>query len=204
LQSPWVERLSKTWPRIGMLEMRMLRDLKAFINPARNFKHLRTSMRDMIIQGGMVDLITSSGPPKGSHYKLNQSQVRLHDGCIPFFGLFLSDLAVNDALSTFVEPSSLNSSAAMDVDPTTGQLRSLINPSAFSHLAPLPPQVQLSPLVNLYKYRSIAITVKSILAFQERLHSFEFQADANVYVKTLRIRCLEGEQLTQVSHLVEP
>jgi len=201
LQSPWVERLSKTWSRVGMLEMRMLRDLKAFINPARNFKHLRTSMRNMIVQGGMEDLITSSGPPKGG-YKSNQSQLRFNDGCIPFFGLFLSDLAVNDTLPTFIEPSSPNSS--VDVDSTTGHLRSLADPNAFAHLPSLPKNVSLSPLVNLYKYRIIAITVKSVLAFQERLNSYEFQADANVYVKTLRIRCLEGEQLTQISHLVEP
>jgi GDP/GTP exchange factor required for growth at low temperature len=201
LQSPWVERLSKTWSRVGMLEMRMLRDLKAFINPARNFKHLRTAMHDMIIQGGMMDLITSSGPPKGG-YKTSQTQLRLSDGCIPFFGLFLSDLTVNDALPTFIEPSSPNS--AIKNDSTTGHRTTLADSTAFIHLPSLPEQVQLTPLVNLYKYRNIAVTVKSILAFQERLHSFEFEADANVYVKTLRIRCLEGEQLTQISHLVEP
>jgi GDP/GTP exchange factor required for growth at low temperature len=202
LQSPWVERLSKTWSRVGMLEMRMLKDLKAFINPARNFKHLRTAMRDMIVQGGMMDLITSSGPPRSGASKTSQSLLRLSDGCIPFFGLFLSDLAVNDTLPTFVEPSSPNS--AIKLESSTGHLASLADPTAFAHLPPLPEQIQLTPLVNLYKYRIIAVTVKSVLAFQERLTSFEFEADANVYVKTLRIRCLEGEQLTQISHYIEP
>lgn len=201
LQSPWLERLTKTWSRVGMLEMRMLRDLKAFINPARNFKHLRSSMRDMVVQGGMEDLVTSSGPPRSGN-KGRKPRVHLNDGCIPFFGLFLSDLAVNDTLPTLIEPSSPNS--AVDYDPTTGHLRSLADPRAFAHLAPLPDGMPLSPLVNMYKYRIIALTVKSVLAFQERLDAYEFQADASVYVKALRIRCLEGEQLTQISHLVEP
>lgn len=202
LQSPWVERLCKTWSRVGMLEMRMLRDLKAFINPARNFKHLRVAMRDMIVQGGMMDLITSSGPPRGGAAKTSQDLLRLSDGCIPFFGLFLSDLAINDSLPTLVEPSSPNS--ALDMESATGHLASLADPTAFAHLPPLPEQIRLTPLVNLYKYRNIAVTVKSVLAFQERLTSFEFEADANVYVKTLRLRCLEGEQLTQISHMIEP
>lgn len=202
LQSPWVERLIKTWSRVGMLEMRMLRDLKAFINPARNFKHLRTAMKDMIVQGGMMELITSSGPPR-SGYKAKQSQVRLSDGCIPFFGLFLSDLAVNDMLPTLIDPSSPDSST-LDYDASTGLLSTLADPLAFAHLPKLPETVKMYPLVNMYKYRNIAVTIKSVLAFQERLSSFEFEADANVYVKALRIRCLEGEQLTQVSHLVEP
>ncbi|UZJ52982.1 hypothetical protein CBS101457_002302 [Exobasidium rhododendri] len=205
LQSPWVERLSKTWSRIGMLEMRMLRDLKAFTNPARNFKYLRTSMRNMIVQGGMEELITSSGPPRSTKNNTDQSQsypFRPNDGCIPFFGLFLSDLTVNNTLPTFIDATSPNSS--VDYDAATGLLRSVKKPQAFAHLAPLPDHIVLSPLVNLYKFRITAITVKSILAFQDRLSAYQFQADANVYVKTLRIRCLEGEQLTQISHLVEP
>ncbi|PWN35429.1 ras GEF [Meira miltonrushii] len=211
LQSPWIERLRKTWARVGALEMRMLRDLKAFINPARNFKHLRNAMREMLIEGQMEELITSTGPPqmmKGSGAGTSNSQasrsggIALNDGCIPFFGLFLSDLAVHDALPTFVEPSSPD--ADVNIDSTTGHLNKLADPNAFDHLNALPKGVKLSPLVNLYKYRILAMTVKSVLALQDRLDAFNFRADKDAYVKALKIRCLEAEQLTVISHMAEP
>lgn len=202
LQSPWVERLSKTWARVGVLELRMLRDLKAFINPARNFKHLRNAMREMIIKGHMEDLIISSGPPQGGNNSTSRPAIALNDGCIPFFGLFLSDLAVHDALPTFVEPSSPD--AEVDWDPSTGHLNKLADPQAFDHLYPLPHGVQLSPLVNLYKYRILAMTVKSVLALQQRLDAFNFQVNKGVYVKALKLRCLEAEHLTTISRMAEP
>lgn len=211
LQSPWIERLRKTWSRVGALEMRMLRDLKAFINPARNFKHLRNAMREMLIEGQMEELITSTGPPqmiKGNHTGTSNSKasrsggISLNDGCIPFFGLFLSDLAVHDALPTYVEPSSPD--ADVNIDSRTGHLNKLADPNAFDHLNALPKGVKLSPLVNLYKYRILAMTVKSVLALQDRLDAFNFRADKDAYVKALKIRCLEAEQLTVISHMAEP
>ncbi|MCO5598766.1 hypothetical protein L7F22_052865 [Adiantum nelumboides] len=211
LQSPWIERLRKTWARVGALEMRMLRDLKAFINPARNFKHLRNAMREMLVEGQMEELITSTGPPqmmKGSGAGTSNAQasrsggIALNDGCIPFFGLFLSDLAVHDALPTFVEPSSPD--ADVNMDSKTGHLNKLADPNAFDHLNALPKSVKLSPLVNLYKYRILAMTVKSVLALQDRLDAYNFRADKDAYVKALKIRCLEAEQLTVISHMAEP
>lgn len=200
LQSPWVERLTKTWAHVGIMEMRMLRDLKAFINPARNFKHLRNAMRNMIVQGQMEDLITSTGPPQPSDSF--KSHIHLNDGCIPFFGLYLSDLAVHDALPTFIDASCPD--AAPSIDPRTGRLKYFADPAALQHLPLLPKGVDLYPLVNLYKFRILAMTVKSVLALQERLTAFSFPVERAVYVKALKLRCLEAEHLTTISYIAEP
>jgi hypothetical protein len=184
----------------------MLRDLEAFINPAHNFKHLRNAMRDMMIQGHMEDLIISSGPPQGSAkggMSTNPSRpsIMSNDGCIPFFGLFLADLAIHDALPTFVDPSSPD--AEVEADTTTGSTLDPADPQAFDHLPPLPDGVGLTPLVNLYKFRILAMTVKSILALQERLEAFNFPINRSVYVKSLKLRSLEPAQMTIISQMAE-
>jgi len=70
-------------------------------------------------------------------------------------------------------------------------------PHAFDHLPPLPAGVPIRPLVNVYKARTTALIVKTVLAFQQRAGLYTYTADANVYVKTLKIRCLDGNQMTQ-------
>ncbi|OAD77211.1 hypothetical protein PHYBLDRAFT_123163 [Phycomyces blakesleeanus NRRL 1555(-)] len=65
LQSPSVSRLRKTWSRVGTSEMKLLDQLSAFTSPMRNWKSIRDSMM-------MIKL------PFG--------------GCIPFLGIYLSDL----------------------------------------------------------------------------------------------------------------
>lgn len=157
LSTPWVERLRRTWSRIGYYEMRIWRDLNSFVGPRNNFKYLRNAMV-MAPQG------------EGA-------------GCIPFFGLFLSDLIVNDALPAFLDG---------ETSPWSGS-----GSGSGLGLEPLPHGVQTQPLVNVYKFRVVAATIASVLAFQERSRAYAFEADASVYVKCLKIRCLQGEQLAQ-------
>lgn len=109
-------------------------------------------------------------------------------------GLFISDLAVNDAFPSFIDPSCPSSVPETD---STGALVRLSKPDAFDHLQPLPPGVKLEPLINLYKFRVTAMTIKTVLAFQERAKAYKYEADGGVYVKCLKIRCLSGEQMTQ-------
>ncbi|EPQ30748.1 uncharacterized protein PFL1_01649 [Pseudozyma flocculosa PF-1] len=199
LSTPWVERLRRTWSRVGYYEMRIWRDLNSFVNPKNNFRHLRNAMHAMAVDAGIEDLVTSAG--SASFAGVSTAAHLAKQGCIPFFGLFVSDLMVNDLLPSHLDPSSPD--AAPHVDADTGRLSGLAKPDAFDHLAPLPPGVELEPLVNLYKYRVVSSTIKHVLAFQERAKAYSFEADAGVYVKCLKIRCLQGEQLAKVSHAAE-
>ncbi|CAO1634195.1 unnamed protein product [Sympodiomycopsis kandeliae] len=210
LQTPWVERLTKTWARVNSRDLRILRDLKALTSPARNFRHLRAAMRGMVEEGSLEELVTVNGPPQTQRggsasggLGAKGIGVRMEDCCVPFFGLFITDLAVNECLPSLIDPSSPNSAAEIDPD-NPRRLLKLQNPSAFAHLPPLPSNIELEPLVNLFKFRNIAGTVKAVLAFQAKAANYNFHADAGVYVKCLKIRCLEGRHMTDLSNRLEP
>ncbi|CAD6893499.1 unnamed protein product [Tilletia controversa] len=223
LQFPAVERLHKTWARLPAKHRRIFKDLKTFTSPSRNFMYLRGAIQAKVTELGMVELMMTTGMSTSSTrnpFSLSpfvapaivggegvgagksrkvESTV---DGFIPFFGLFTSTLASADALPTFIDPSA--PSCPVDMDVNTGELRSLANPSAFAHLPPLPASIQLEPLVNLFKARALALTLKTIVAFQERAALYSFEADRNLYVKCLKVRTLQGHQLSSLSSFVEP
>ncbi|KAI8582802.1 hypothetical protein K450DRAFT_170181 [Umbelopsis ramanniana AG] len=66
LQAPAVSRLHKTWSKVRNSELKILDELSSFTSPTKNWKHMRDSMTTI---------------PFG--------------GCIPFLGIYLSDLVSN-------------------------------------------------------------------------------------------------------------
>lgn len=208
LQSPWVERLRRTWSRVGMWEMRILRDLKILTSPSNNFRHLRTVMRARINESGLEDLVSSSGPPPtprraATGGSKNSGTKATSRGCVPFFGLFISDLALNDVLPTFVDPSSPNHAADATAN-GDARLRRPLAPSAFDSLPQLPKSVPLEAMVNWSKFRETSRLIKTVLAFQVQAGEYSYEAHAEAYVKCLKIRCLQGFELTRISHFAEP
>ncbi|KAK0554641.1 Guanine nucleotide exchange factor lte1 [Tilletia horrida] len=223
LQFPAVERLHKTWARLSAKHRRIFKDLKTFTSPKWNFAYLRGAIQSKLVDLKVVELMLTTGMSTSTTrnpYSLTPMQApsgggsdgtgtsksrRLEttpDGFIPFFGLFNATLQSAEALPTYIDPSA--PSAPVDLDPATGELRSLANPDAFEQLAPLPPSIKLEPLVNVYKLRSVALTVKTILAFQERAAAYGFEADRSLYVKCFKVRTLQGHQLAALSAFVEP
>lgn len=192
LQSPWVERLRKTWARIGMWEMRILRDLKSFTSPLRNFRHLRNAIQGMVTQSGMEDLVTSAGPPQtpgtqayqgqggsGQAQKARNSQgreVRVSDGCIPFFGECERDglnqrrglCLLTSLLSPFSKVSSFLTWLSMTLCLPTSILHALQHQSRETRLVPsLVFQSQtLSIISNFYLLES-SLSLSSISTSSE-------------------------------------
>lgn len=140
-------------------------------------------------------------------------------GCIPFLGqsiapcvrfradpvesagLFLRDLAGNDELPTYLDPTSTNSPASVD---SAGNLAEVADLSAFDHLAPLPSYLPaLRPLVNVHKFRVQATLVQRVLAFQEFTEGYPYEPESNVYFKCLKIRSLDSSVMHEVSHRLE-
>lgn len=195
LSTPWVERLRRTWNRVGYFEMRMWKDLNSFVGPRHNFRHLRNAMLQL------VEGAASSGGEVAEAANVATSR-----GCIPFFGLFLSDLMQYDAMPTFLDPT-LPTKAASTTTTPDGKVRlHPADPKAFGHLAPLPATVQLEPLVNLHKFRNIAEVIKQISAFQSAAKNYSamFEAEKGAYVRCLKLRCLPGELLARLSYMIEP
>lgn len=203
LSTPWVERLRRTWNRVGYFEMRMWRDLNSFVGPRHNFRHLRNAMLQLADSsaGDSSSGASGAGSMAGEGGKSASSR-----GCIPFFGLFVSDLMQYDAMPTFLDPTAPTRAASTF---TTHDGKTRLHPAdvnAFSDLAPLPPTVQLEPLINVLKFRSIAEVIRQISAFQNAAKNYSnmFEAEKGAYVRCLKLRCLPGELLARLSHLIEP
>ncbi|KAJ1595343.1 hypothetical protein NDA14_002258 [Ustilago hordei] len=198
LSTPWVERLRRTWNRVGYFEMRMWRDLNSFVGPRHNFRHLRNAMLQLA-EGNAGDSGTPSGAGEGG--KATSSR-----GCIPFFGLFVSDLMQFDAMPTFLDPTAPTMAASTFTSQNGKTRLHPTDPNAFGDLAPLPPSVSLEPLINVLKFRNIAEVIRQISAFQNASQNYSvmFEAEKGAYVRCLKLRCLPGELLARLSHLIEP
>ncbi|KAJ1025834.1 hypothetical protein NDA16_002460 [Ustilago loliicola] len=198
LSTPWVERLRRTWNRVGYFEMRMWRDLNSFVGPRHNFRHLRNAMLQLA-DGNAGD----GGTPVGAGDGNKTASSR---GCIPFFGLFVSDLMQYDAMPTFLDPTAPTMAASTFTSQDGKTCLHPADPNAFANLAPLPPSVPLEPLINVLKFRSIAEVIRQISAFQNAAQNYSamFEAEKGAYVRCLKLRCLPGELLARLSYLMEP
>uniref|UniRef100_V5EF51 Ras GEF n=2 Tax=Kalmanozyma brasiliensis (strain GHG001) TaxID=1365824 RepID=V5EF51_KALBG len=204
LSTPWVQRLRRTWSRVGYFEMRMWRDLNSFVGPRHNFRHLRNAMLQLAESSA-----GESGPGASSAGSMatEAAQSAPTRGCIPFFGLFVSDLMQYDSMPTLLDPTSPTMAATTTTLAADGKVRLYpANPHAFADLAPLPPGVQLEPLVNMLKFRNVAEVIRQISAFQNAAKNYAavFEAEKGAYVRCLKLRCLPGELLARLSHMIEP
>jgi Gdp/GTP exchange factor required for growth at low temperatures len=114
----------------------------------------------------------------------------------------LRDLAINFELPTFLDPSSPSNAAS--IDPETGALLTLSDPSAFDKLPPLPSNIQMMPLVNVHKFRVMANVIRRVLVFKELVEVYPFEADSELYLSCLKLRSLSMEKMRECSKICEP
>ncbi len=185
LQAPWIERLTSVWARVPQWEKRVFKDLKSLASPTKNFRHMRRVMDVMIDEEGLEERVNSVGPPDifatntspGHSMGAESSQ----KASVPFCGLMLMDLMEVDVLPTTIAGESAKRSIGVD------RLRR----------EDLPRQLQHSVLVNIYKMRILSMTVKTVIAFQERARAYSIQADSALYMRCLKLRCLPAGAMTQ-------
>ncbi|KAF9349984.1 hypothetical protein BGX26_011775 [Mortierella sp. AD094] len=96
-------------------------------------------------------------------------------GCIPFLGLYLSDLVFNSELPSYIEPITHASSS----DSENGML------------------------VNIHKHRTTATIIKRVLAFRTMTARYPFQPEPEVHELLMAIIGLEPAEQTRQSHLCE-
>ncbi|EJD49306.1 ras GEF [Auricularia subglabra TFB-10046 SS5] len=138
LQSQWAQRaMGRAWHKVGMWEMRVFDDLRAFTSREGNFRFVRDATLEASAEG---------------------------KGCIPFLGLYLSQLHDLGQLPDFIDATS--PAHPVTLDPDTGALSPPRAPEVFGNLAPLPDGVALEPLVNVHKQRRIARVIKALVAGQ--------------------------------------
>lgn len=159
LQSDEIASLDSTWARLPRAELRKFDGMREFVSHTRNFKLLRESAEALLADS---------------------------TECLPFFGIFLRDLAVTAELPTFI-------------DPSTGEACSSTSaygdPSAFAHLAPL--SAPQRPMIGLHKLRLTAHTLERVAKFQTLSQAYTFEPTNAVYLQVLKLRSLDAPAIRE-------
>ncbi|KAI0073189.1 ras GEF [Panus rudis PR-1116 ss-1] len=204
LNSDWVAKAMKKFPRLGM-ETRMFNDLNRWITPEGHFKHIRHSVDNLAkakpLNGGQdpstvsMDGQSSTGRGRAT----SDTKPPPPSACIPFLGIYLSYLFKYNTLPDLIDPTAPNE--PVTVNPSTNTFEAPAHPEVFSTLAPLPPSVQLEPLINVHKQRLIADVVKSLTAGQHLASRVQYPIDKKLYQRCLKLRGLDSETLERALSL---
>ncbi|KAI8065941.1 hypothetical protein BC940DRAFT_258464 [Gongronella butleri] len=188
LQSPSVSRLRKTWAKVGDAEMRLLDELSEFTSPIKNWKHIRDNMTLVADEYGMSPTEVQVQLPGAADRHLQKPKIKLpFGGCIPFLGLYLSDLVFNSEQPSYLEPSHEHHKIYQSYTQS-------------STISPLLCQ----PLVNFRKYRIIATIIKRVLTFQTLAERYSFDYIRPLYEACYHLDVLDTDTIRQLSLDIEP
>jgi Gdp/GTP exchange factor required for growth at low temperatures len=99
-------------------------------------------------------------------------------------------------LPDLIDPTAPNE--AVNVDDISANFETPTHPEIFSSLAPLPPSIQLEPLINVHKQRLIAGVIKDLVEGQHLASRVHFPVDKKLFQKCLRLRGLDTDTLRRV------
>ena len=178
LRSEWANRaMRKHWRRVNVYNLRMLNDLSSFVGAEEEFVHLRGAVR-----------------------ALEEPTAPAEDGalptCVPFIGMYLAQLARHAQLPDLIDPTS--PTQAVGIDRRTNECLAPAHPEVFAALQPLPPSMQLEPLVNVHKQRLVAGAVRELTAGQNLAARLNVPIDRKLFGRAVKLRALDDETLTRV------
>jgi Gdp/GTP exchange factor required for growth at low temperatures len=84
------------------------------------------------------------------------------------------------------------------IDPETSIYTPPRRPEVFDALPPLPPSVQIQPLVNVQKQRYISRVVQSLVAGQHLAQRVEFEHNHRIYIRCMRLKALDRTKLNDI------
>ncbi|OAC98497.1 hypothetical protein MUCCIDRAFT_115416 [Mucor lusitanicus CBS 277.49] len=193
LQSSSVSRLEKTWPLVNKRELKTLQELSTFTSPTKNWKHIRDSMSQVAEEYGEspteiqveVDENSSSSTFRKRKSKKSVTIKLPFGGCIPFLGIYLSDLVFNAELPSYL-PSSNNNIEQKH----QGSIDAVLS----------------QPLVHFRKHRITATVIKRVLVFQNlaKRYSFEESSDLLLFNTCFQVTSLDTQAIQKASYEIEP
>ncbi|GAN09040.1 hypothetical protein MAM1_0239c08562 [Mucor ambiguus] len=191
LQSSSVSRLEKTWPLVNKREIKTLQELSTFTSPTKNWKHIRDSMSQVAEEYGespteiQVEVDDNNSTFRKRKSKKSVTIKLPFGGCIPFLGIYLSDLVFNAELPSYL-PSSNNNIERKH----QGSIDAVLS----------------QPLVHFRKHRITATVIKRVLVFQNlaKRYSFEESSDLLLFNTCFQVTSLDTEAIQKASYAIEP
>jgi GDP/GTP exchange factor required for growth at low temperature len=185
--------MRRSWGRLTTSDLRMFSDFKEYTSSYNNFGLLKQAI-DNIASVKSVDPSSRASVAGGSDIpKVTKSPVETSPhkvaACVPFIGVYLSQLCELSKLPDLIDPTAPEQ--IVGVDPETSNFDSPAHPEIFSNLAPLPPPIQLEPLINVHKQRMIAGVIKSLVTGQHLASKLQFPVDKKLFQKCLKLRALD-------------
>ncbi|KAI0692319.1 hypothetical protein BC835DRAFT_1357627 [Cytidiella melzeri] len=205
LDSVWAQKAMKQTQakKPGIWKSRVLRNLRTWATSKDDFIYIRQAVdalaeaRSQTVSSPEPSLAGAESQPATSRGRAaSEGKPPAPPSCVPFFGIYLSQLHRFNSLPDLIDPTAPHEPVGMDLE--TGALDSPAHPEVFSYLAPLPPSVQLEPLINVHKQRLIATVVKSFVTAQHLATKVEYEPDRKLFQKCLRLRGLEPHTLQRL------
>jgi GDP/GTP exchange factor required for growth at low temperature len=202
LRSEWVNKaMGRHWNRVRLWENGVFQKLKQFTSPDDDFKAMRDAIAAMVDSKSLnvtthtstVMSNSSTDLPSGKSRGTNDTKTKTPSACIPFIGVYLSQLYRYNRLPDLIDPTSPHDPVGIDAQ--TVNFESPAHPEVFDSLTPLPPSMQLEPLINVHKQRLIAGVIKDLVAGQHLASRVQYPIDKKLFQKCLRLRGLCGETL---------
>ncbi|EIE85764.1 hypothetical protein RO3G_10474 [Rhizopus delemar RA 99-880] len=181
LQSPTVARLEKTWSKVSARYQKQLNSLTEFSSPMKNWKHIRDGMTEVAEEYGNSPAevqVEMPGITAVDKQKFKKTRIkRPFGGCIPFLGIYLSDLVFNSEKPRHLKPN-LENQRIYKANTTRNM-----------------PLCLDQPMVNFRKYRVIATVIKRVLIFQGLAMRYSFDEDPDLKDKCKNLQVLDAALL---------
>ena len=196
----------------------MYRDLRLVTSVSGDFRYLRQEVEAAIeaepISANPRDSSAAGADASPMGKGKGEGKIQPRTACIPFLGMhrsnvdlsrcltlfgsgqYLSQLYRHSQLPDLIDPTAPNESVR--IDPVTNTFEPPAHPEVFTALTPLPPSMQLEPLINIQKQRRIAGVIKSLVTGQHLASKLQFPIDKKLFQRCLRLKALDEDTLIRV------
>ncbi|KAK9355171.1 ras guanine nucleotide exchange factor domain-containing protein [Lipomyces doorenjongii] len=171
LASATVQRLQTTWQNVPPGDAALFQSLEELASPLKNFRNLRRVM--------------------------DKSDVS--KGCVPFIGLYLSDLTFNAERPVHVKPK-LARDSLYSSDEDSDNENDVFSPSRRENNTS-----NISQLINVERFRTSASIIKKLLYFvnSARAYNGRLQTNPDIVSRCLYISCLDDDEIEECFQLME-